>query len=573
MINTTNLISQKIQQINSTAFMSSENVASQSGAVQNRSGLISAYLNNLAIMNTPVVKKSEAVTPIVYHNNLRSMFQNNEAKILAIVMRTFNAKDTNGNDYIDGNEQNGTFLNAIERLDEVKAQGFNTLHVLPIHPPGKMKAMGTAGSIYAPKDMLAIDPNLVDKNDPRSDKEQFKAFIDECHKRGIKVMLDMPSCASYDMFLEHPEWMAKERDGLAKTPQGWNDIRMFQPWEDEGKRTLNPKLLELHKQYVDMCIDLGIDGIRSDVARAKPVEFWDVIIPYSHMRDPEFAWLAETYTYEDASPQANMAYDRPEDSLRAGYDLMYGQYHIFHEWTNATTFMNYVKEMLDMVKKIMDKDDIEELRSVFPFISSFEQPDIDLMADATRIGRFSKGTILRDRKESIDGIVYIKEGLLRVYTNDGEKQMLLYYVPDGHVCVMTAPKICQSQAIEYHVETASDALLYIIPDEVITRLEKKYPELRNFIDSRLAMRLDRLFDELDGMLRESQSEQIENYLDYMSRILRKDTFMIKHTDIARDLGIRRESVSRILDRMQSEGKVEISRGCIRLLRNQAVNQA
>lgn len=219
----------------------------------------------------------------------------------------------------------------------------------------------------------------------------------------------------------------------------------------------------------------------------------------------------------------------------------------------------------------MDKDDIEELRSIFPFISSFEQPDIELLADETRIGRFSKGTILRDRKESIDGIVYIKEGLLRVYTNDGEKQMLLYYVPDGHVCVMTAPRICQSQAIEYHVETASDALLYIVPDEVITRLEKKYPELRNFIDGRLAMRLDRLFDELDGMLRESQSEQIENYLDYMSRILRKDTFMIKHTDIARDLGIRRESVSRILDRMQNEGKIEISRGCIRILRNQGVN--
>ena len=350
MINTTNLIA-KIQQIHPAAFESNKNAESKPAATTN-SGLLNTYLNNLALINTPVVKTAETTTPVEYHNNFKTMVRNNQAKILAIVMRTFNAKDTNGNGYIDGNEPNGTFLNAIDRLDEVKAQGFNTLHILPIHPPGKMKAMGTAGSIYAPKDMLAIDPNLVDKNDPSSDKEQFKAFIDECHKRGIKVMLDMPSCASYDMFLEHPEWMAKERDGLAKTPQGWNDIRMFQPWEDEGKRTLNPKLLELHKQYVDMCIDLGIDGIRSDVARAKPVEFWDIIIPYSRMRDPEFAWLAESYTYEDASPQANMAFDRPEDSLRAGYDMIYGQYHIFHEWPDAKTFMNYVKEMLDMSYKL-----------------------------------------------------------------------------------------------------------------------------------------------------------------------------------------------------------------------------
>ena len=317
-------------------------------SVQTNSGLLNSYLDKLASQNIPTIKKSEKP----YHNNLHTLFVNNQAKILAIIPRTFNAKDTNGNGYIDETEQKGTFLNAIERLDEVKAQGFNTIHILPIHPAGKIKAMGTAGSLYSPKDLLSIDSNLIDPKDSRSDKEQFKAFIDECHKRDIKVLLDLPSCASYDMFLEHPEWMAIERDGLAKTPQGWNDIRMFQPWQDEGKRTLNPKLLELHKDYIDMCMDLGIDGIRADVARAKPVEFWDVIIPYSRMRDPEFGWLAETYTYEDASPQANMPYDRPQDSLRAGFDTIYGQYHIFHEWPDAKTFMNYVKEQLDMSYKL-----------------------------------------------------------------------------------------------------------------------------------------------------------------------------------------------------------------------------
>ena len=347
MLNTTNLLTTRIKQYSTKP----EKFEPTKQSTSENSGLLSSYLNNLALINIPAINKPQEIVSN-YKNNLKTLFNNNEAKILAIIPRTFNAKDLNGNEYIDGNEQHGTFLNAIDRLDEVKDQGFNTLHILPIHPTGKLKAMGTAGSLYSPKDMLAIDPNLIDPNDPRSDKEQFKAFIDECHKRGIRVMLDMPSCASYDMFLEHPEWMAMERDGLAKTPQGWNDIRMFQPWEDEGKRTLNPKLLELHKQYVDMCIDLGIDGIRADVARAKPVEFWDVIIPYSHMRDPEFGWLAETYTYEDASPQANIPYDRPEDSLRAGYDTIYGQYHIFHEWATASTFIDYVKEQLDMSYKL-----------------------------------------------------------------------------------------------------------------------------------------------------------------------------------------------------------------------------
>ena len=326
-------------------------------ATTSSSSLIEEFLRNQGLINRPAVTQSAGVSTstspevLNYKNNLRTMFTNGEAKILAIIPRIFNAKDVNGNDFIDRHEQHGTFLNAIERLDEIKKEGFNTLHVLPIHPPGKIKAMGTAGSVYAPKEMvtkdgqLAIDPMLVEPNDPRSPQEQFKAFIDECHKRGIKVMLDLPSCASYDMFLAEPDLMAKERDGvLAKTPQGWNDIRMFEPWADEEKRTLNPKLLEMHKQYVDACIDLGIDGIRSDVARAKPTEFWDIVIPHSRKRDPEFAWLAETYTHECASPQANMPYDRPIDSLRAGFDIYYGQYHIFHEWATASDLMSYVKE-------------------------------------------------------------------------------------------------------------------------------------------------------------------------------------------------------------------------------------
>lgn len=353
----TNLITQKLNSLRvSNPANSQKNIPTK---VEPSFGenLLTSYLNNQAVMNAPAVQKTTPVNEVKapekpYKNDLRDLFLTNNAKILAIIPRTFNAKDKDGNEIIQGNEEHGTLKNAVDRLDEVKAEGFNTLHVLPINPPGTSNAMGTAGSVYAPADMLKIDPVLLDKNDSRSDREQFKSFVDECHKRGLRVMVDMPSCASYDLYNAKPELMAHERNGLAKTPQGWFDIRMFQPWEDEGIRTLNPELLEYHRKFVDMMIDSGVDGIRADVARAKPVEFWDIIIPYSRKRDPEFAWLAETYTYEDASPQANMPYDRPEDSLRAGFDAYYGQYHIFNEWNTASQLHDYVIDNLNMSYRV-----------------------------------------------------------------------------------------------------------------------------------------------------------------------------------------------------------------------------
>lgn len=294
------------------------------------------------------VEDAKEVKTESYENNLKTMLNNNEAQIMGIVLRTFNAKDIDNDEIIEPGEKSGTFLNAIERLDEIKALGINTLHILPFHPTGKVNALGTAGSIYSPLDLLRIDPMLDDKDDPRDVKEECKEFINECHKRNIKVMLDLPSCGSYEMFLERPELMAIDRFGIAKTPQGWNDIRMFAPYDDETKGKLNPHLLQLHKDFVDMCIDLGIDGIRADVARAKPPEFWNFIIQYSHEKDPEFGWLAETYTYEDASPQLNMPADRPEDNLKVGFDTYYGQFHIFHEWDKASTLTDYIIDNLEM---------------------------------------------------------------------------------------------------------------------------------------------------------------------------------------------------------------------------------
>jgi len=328
----------------------------------NQSSALDSYLQSEAVSNSIKINKvtKREISNPEYKNNLRTMIQNNESVMIAIAPRTFTAVDKNDDEKIilSEGEKPGTFLSAIERLDELKNDGFNTIHLLPIHPPGKKKALGTAGSIYAPAKLvtndghLAIDPVLIDKNDSRTPDEQFKAFIDECHKRNIKVMIDLPSCASVDLFEAEPELMAFGRNGEDKTPQGWTDIRMFNPWEDETKRTLNPKLLEMHKQYVKACVDLGIDGIRADVARAKPPEFWDILIPYSHKLDNEFAWLAESYTYECASPQVNMPYDRPEDSLRAGFDEFYGQYHIFHEWSTAKEFNDYVKLNLALSKRL-----------------------------------------------------------------------------------------------------------------------------------------------------------------------------------------------------------------------------
>lgn len=346
-----------------------------------------AVLAQNQIIKTQGVQNA-AVNQQPYKNNLKDMLTHNKAQILAVIPRIMNARDKNGNGLIQIGEVAGNLVNATERLDEIKNDGFNTLHMLPIHPPGKIKAMGTAGSLYAPMEFvwkdgtLAVDPEIVDTNphgkakeriqqiykelsgkeiqewkkeDPTLAQAEMKYFNEECHKRGISVMLDLPSCASVDFAKAHPELMAVDANGKEKVPQGWQDIRMFKVFSDEQNGILNEPLVDMHEKYVDACIALDFDGIRADVGRAKPVKFWSRVINYSHMKDPQFAWLAETYTHEDASPQLNMPYDRPQELLEVGFDCYYGQYHIFSNWTKANHLYDYVKENIEINNKIGEK--------------------------------------------------------------------------------------------------------------------------------------------------------------------------------------------------------------------------
>ena len=203
--------------------------------------------------------------------DLRELFQNNKAVIYSINLRTFNANDKNGNGIIDfyEGETPGSFINAIDRLDELKQLGVNTIHLLPITPVGKIKALGTAGSLYALADFHSVNLQLVDVQSDLSPKEQAKKFVDECHKRGIKVIVDLPSCGAYDLYINSPDLFVLSEDGSPFIPADWMDVRLFKV-SDKYQELINSDIFVLHKIFINYMLSIGVDGIRADVATLKP---------------------------------------------------------------------------------------------------------------------------------------------------------------------------------------------------------------------------------------------------------------------------------------------------------------
>lgn len=288
--------------------------------------------------------------------DLRTMFQNNEAVIYAINMRTFNAADYDGDGIIDflKGEHSGSFINAIERLDELKDIGVNAIHLLPVTPAGKIKALGTAGSLYAISDFTSLNLQLFDEKSDLSLKEQAKKFTDECHKRNIKVIVDLPSCGSYDLFINRPDLFITDKDGSAYVPADWLDVRVFDV-SDNRETLLKSDIFIMHKAFVNYMLALGVDGIRADVATIKPYIFWKELISYTRSRKPDFMFLAEA-SEAWTQPACDKSYFTDyKKLLEAGFDGWYGDFFNLKDIKNFEDFANGIKHKQSVISKYSDK--------------------------------------------------------------------------------------------------------------------------------------------------------------------------------------------------------------------------
>lgn len=287
-----------------------------------------------------------------WHNDLRSLFLKHQANIMEINIRTFFAIDDNGNGIIEHEfgELSGDFISAMMGVRELFYLGINTVHVLPITAIGKTHALGNAGSLYALNSFTELNPQLVSSQLKEvSALEQFKLFVNECHKYNIRVVVDLPSCGSYDYYMKNPGLFEIGKNGQPISPADWSDVLLFKVKNANGG--LNEELYNLHKEFVDMMLSAGVDGIRADVATIKPFEFWQRLISYTRSKDPQFLFLAEASDSWTSAPSPQAVFTPYDKLLEAGFDGYYGSYFNFKNLKNADDFANIVNFDIKLSQK------------------------------------------------------------------------------------------------------------------------------------------------------------------------------------------------------------------------------
>ncbi len=285
----------------------------------------------------------------VWNNDLKTLFLSNKSIIYVINLRTFNAKDKNGNGIIEeeAGEERGTFLNAIDRLDELVKYGINTIQLLPVTSVGKTKALGTAGSLYAASSFNELNPQLKSSESKLSLYDEMKLFVEECHKRNIRVIADLPCCASYDLYLKKPELFAKDKNQNPLLPVDWTDVRLLDAGLDEQ---LNIDVYNLYANFIDLMEGLNVDGIRASIATTKSYFFWKKLIDKTRKGNPQFLFIAEVSPLSKKVSD-NIAFTPYEKLLEAGFDGYYGSYSELRNWRDSKDLFASVESDIKISKK------------------------------------------------------------------------------------------------------------------------------------------------------------------------------------------------------------------------------
>ena len=171
-------------------------------------------------------------------------------------------------------------------------------------------------------------------------------------------------------------------------------------------------------------------------------------------------------------------------------------------------------------------------------------------------------TLEKEERLCDDGLAIIIGGTLKAMIYEGEHTLMLYRVLRGELTILTSPSTLMNTHINIMFKASGRCELLIIPVSLSARLESNYPELHEVINRTLAMRLDKIIDCLDSLVFNSIGQRLTEYLEKESI---DGIVHLTHREIAKDIGTGREIVSRILKKMEKEGKVVLSHGEIRIL--------
>ncbi|MEZ5007134.1 MAG: Crp/Fnr family transcriptional regulator [Chitinophagales bacterium] len=209
----------------------------------------------------------------------------------------------------------------------------------------------------------------------------------------------------------------------------------------------------------------------------------------------------------------------------------------------------------------------EYIHELFPQLAEDEELLKEFDSNIIRVKTFKKGEIIVDYGDQIKFVPLVLEGILKVLReNEEEKEVLLYFLSGGHTCAASFSCCMIKKRSEIKVIADTKSRVAFIPLDTTNEWMRKYDTWRNFVFSAYDDRLFSMIDTIDRLAFSKLDEQLLNYLDERSNLISNKEISLSHADIARDLSVSREAISRLLKKLEDQNKIKLGRNKITLVK-------
>lgn len=201
----------------------------------------------------------------------------------------------------------------------------------------------------------------------------------------------------------------------------------------------------------------------------------------------------------------------------------------------------------------------------FPFWNKLNDTDKDFLCQNSAIEYFEKEQVVHNNMEC-SGLYIVKNGKLRLYmlSEDG-KEITLYRLGTGDICMLSASCVLQSITFEVYVDAEMPSECYRINGAAFNALSERVLEVKNFALETAVQRFSDVMWIMQQIVFMSMDRRLAIFLLDECTANSSDFIGMTHEQIARHLGTAREVVTRMLKHFASDGIIEVTRKGIIIL--------
>lgn len=203
----------------------------------------------------------------------------------------------------------------------------------------------------------------------------------------------------------------------------------------------------------------------------------------------------------------------------------------------------------------------EKLEDYYSMI--FEKELIDEIVNVGMIRKIPDNELLIDIGDNMTHVPLILEGAVKIIREDKNgDEIALYFLEKGDTCAISFINCINRSKSMFRGMTEKDTEAVFVPVDKVDDWLKKYSSWRHFIIDSYHMRLIEMVESIDSLAFMRLDDRLHKYLTDKVKIMKNNTLIITHQEIADDINTSRVVVSRLLKQLENEGKIEIRRNKI-----------